>query len=496
MNVVMAAAEAIPFAKTGGLADVCGSLPIKLAEQGHRCSLFIPAYKRALHSGSPIWDTHVSFVVDLAGKQMAARILKTTLGNGTVDVYLVDQPLYFDREQLYGDEHGDFRDNSERFSFFSRCVVESIERLRLPVDIIHCHDWQAGLIPAYHKTNFGNLQWYGNAASVMTIHNMAYQGRFWQYDMNLTGLDWRYFNWQQMEFFGDLNMLKTGIAFADVVTTVSPSYAKEIQMPAHGCGLDGVLRAKGNRLSGIVNGVDYNVWDPRIDKNVAKNFGQENWREGKIACKQDLQREFRLPDRADVPLVGLIGRLAQQKGWDLVKPLLEAIVDTEDIQWVILGNGEARFADALMELARRRPDRVGVRLEFSDSLAHKIEAGSDMFLMPSRYEPCGLNQLYSLRYGTVPIVHATGGLIDTVNNYSDASAAVGVENGFSFQNYDLDSLKQCVLRAVDIYSREPNVWDKLVRTGMSQDWSWTNSATAYESAYRRARELAAIDGRL
>ena len=287
MNVVMAAAEAIPFAKTGGLADVCGSLPIKLAEQGHRCSLFIPAYKRAVHSGSPIWDTHVSFVVDLAGKLMSARILKTTLGNGTVDVYLVDQPLYFDREQLYGDEHGDFRDNSERFSFFARCVVESIERLRLPVDIIHCHDWQTGLIPAYHKTNFGNLQWYGNAASVMTIHNMAYQGRFWQYDMNLTGLDWQYFNWQQMEFFGDLNMLKTGIAFADVVTTVSPSYAKEIQMPAHGCGLDGALRAKGNRLSGIVNGVDYNVWDPRIDKNLAKNFGQENWREGKIACKQD-----------------------------------------------------------------------------------------------------------------------------------------------------------------------------------------------------------------
>ena len=177
MNVVMAAAEAIPFAKTGGLADVCGSLPIKLAEQGHRCSLFIPAYKRAVHSGSPIWDTHVSFVVDLAGKLMSARILKTTLGNGTVDVYLVDQPLYFDREQLYGDEHGDFRDNSERFSFFARCVVESIELLRLPVDIIHCHDWQTGLIPAYHKTNFGNLQWYGNAASVMTIHNMAYQGQ-------------------------------------------------------------------------------------------------------------------------------------------------------------------------------------------------------------------------------------------------------------------------------------------------------------------------------
>jgi hypothetical protein len=235
MHVVMAAAEAIPFAKTGGLADVCGTLPLQLAEQGHHCSIFIPAYKRALACGLSFVDAHVTFVVDMAGHSMAARILKTTISNGSakgkVDVYLVDQPRYFDREQLYGDERGDFRDNCERFCFFSRCVVEAIERLRIPVDIIHCHDWQAGLIPAYHKTNFRDLQWYKGAASVMTIHNLAYQGRCWQPDMALTGLDWQYFNWQQMEFFGDMNLLKTGIAFADFVTTVSPSYAMEIQTP-------------------------------------------------------------------------------------------------------------------------------------------------------------------------------------------------------------------------------------------------------------------------
>lgn len=496
MHVVMAAAEAIPFAKTGGLADVCGTLPIKLAEQGHKCSLFIPAYRHAMHCGTPITDTHVSFVVDLAGKPMAARILKTTLGDGKVDVYLVDQPLYFDREQLYGDQHGDYRDNCERFCFFSRCVVEAIERLKLDIDIIHCHDWQAGLIAAYHKTNFGNLDWYRNAASVMTIHNLAYQGRYWQYDMVLTGLDWQYFNWQQMEYYGDLNMLKTGIAFSDYVTTVSPSYAKEIQTPAHGCGLDGALRAKGNRIAGIVNGVDYQVWDPRNDKHLITNFGTDDWQTGKRACKADLQRIVGLPERSDVPLIGLIGRLAEQKGWDLVKPLLEQSVDTLDVQWVILGNGETRFANALSELAQRRPDRIAVRLEFSDALAHKIEAGCDMFLMPSRYEPCGLNQLYSLRYGTVPIVHATGGLIDTVQNLSDVNDTSGNANGFSFQNYDLDSLKQCVWKALDIYSRESSIWDTLVLKGMSQDWSWTNSATAYESAYRRARELAAIEGRL
>ena len=291
MHVVMAAAEAIPFAKTGGLADVCGTLPLKLAEQGHRCSVFIPAYKRALACGLPLVDTHVTFVVDMAGRPMAARILKTTLGDGRVDVYLVDQPLYFDRDQLYGDDRGDFRDNCERFSFFSRCVVEAIERLKLPVDIIHCHDWQAGLIPAYHKTNFRDLKWYRNAASVMTIHNLAYQGRYWQHDMSLTAMDWQYFNWQQMEFFGDINLLKTGIAFADFVTTVSPSYAMEIQTPAHGCGLDGSLRIRGNRLAGFVNGVDYGVWDPRIDIHIAKNYSSEDWQSGKKHCKTDLQNQ-------------------------------------------------------------------------------------------------------------------------------------------------------------------------------------------------------------
>ncbi|MEQ1828406.1 MAG: glycogen synthase GlgA [Pirellula sp.] len=495
MHVVMAAAEAVPFAKTGGLADVCGALPHVLSQRGHRCSIFLPAYRRALHAGVAFSDTHVSFVVDMAGKPMAARVLKSSLGNGDVDVYLIDQPLYFDRDQLYGDEHGDFRDNSERYCFFSKSVVEAIDRLRLPVEIIHCHDWQVGLIPAYHKTNYGNKDWYRNAASVMTIHNMAYQGRFWQYDMTLTGLDWQYFNWQQMEYYGDLNLLKTGIAFADYITTVSPSYAREIQTPTHGCGLDGSLRAKADRISGIVNGVDYQAWDPRQDRHIVQQFSSADWLSGKRMCKADLQKTLGLPERAQVPLIGLVGRLAEQKGWDLVKPLLEDFADTMDVQWAILGNGEARFADSLSELARHRPDRVGVRLEFSDALAHKIEAGSDMFLMPSRYEPCGLNQLYSLRYGTVPIVHATGGLIDTVIHLNEANYADGIANGFSFSNYDFDSLKQCVKLALDTYSREPRVWDTLVQKGMAQDWSWTNSAAAYEVAYQRARELAALDAR-
>jgi starch synthase len=496
MHIVMAASEAVPFAKTGGLADVCGALPKQLVARGHHCSLFLPGYRRAMNTGLPVEDTHVSFVVDMAGKQVASRILKVRLHEGAVTVYLVDQPHYFDRDHLYGDEHGDYRDNAERFSFFCRSVVEAVERLRIPVDIIHCHDWQTGLIPAFLRTNFGQKQWYRHAASLMTIHNLAYQGRFWSQDMHLTGMDWQYFNWQQMEFFGDLNLLKTGIAFADFLTTVSPTYAREIQTPEHGCGLDGILRSKQSRLVGIVNGVDYNVWDPRHDTHIAQNYGIENWRDGKQLCKSDLLNLLGLPTKRDWPLIGLIGRLADQKGWDLVKPLLETSLENLPAQWVILGNGEQRFASVLSSLAQRFPDRLAVRLEFSEAMAHKIEAGADMFLMPSRYEPCGLNQLYSLRYGTVPLVHATGGLMDTVTDMNVPAVSSDHATGFSFSNYSLEGIHECVSRALNTYSHDVSQWGKLVANGMRQDWSWSSSASFYEIVYSRAREQAAIEGRL
>jgi starch synthase len=496
MHIVMVTSEAVPFAKTGGLADVCGSLPIQLASRGHQCSIFLPGYRRALQSGLPIEDTHVSFVVDMAGRQVSSRILKSSLNDGAVCVFFVDQPHYFDRNGLYGDEHGDYRDNAERFSFFCRSVTEAIDRLRLNPDIVHCHDWQSGLIPAYLRTQFGNKQWYQHAASVMTIHNLAYQGRFWSHDMPLTGLDWQYFNWQQMEFFGDLNLLKSGITFADFITTVSPTYAREIQQPEHGCGLDGVLRSKQQRLIGIVNGVDYAVWDPRHDSHIAQNYGVENWRTGKAACKLDLQNIMRLPTSESVPVIGLVGRFAEQKGWDLLKPFLEDSIERFNAQWVILGNGEQRFASALSDLAHRYPFKISVRFEFSDSLAHKIEAGSDMFLMPSRYEPCGLNQLYSLRYGTIPLVHRTGGLADTVTDCNPQTVESGSATGFVFGDYSYDSLRNCVESALNVYSQDTSLWGTLVERGMQQDWSWANSAAQYETVYSRAREQAAIEGRL
>jgi len=481
----MISAEALPFAKTGGLADVCGALPSRLAAMGHRCSVFLPCYERATQAGYAMTDTHIGFVVEMAGKFVAARILKATLDDGPVDYYFVDQPHYYARPNLYGDEHGDYSDNCERFSFFCRAVVQAIDRLRLPVDIVHCHDWQAGLVPAYHRTRFGNHAWYDHAGSVMTIHNLAYQGRYWSKDMPLTGLDWKYFNAEQMEFYNDLCFLKTGIVFADMVTTVSPNYATEIQRPEFGCALDGVLRNLGDRLSGIVNGVDYKHWDPINDSSIPQSYSVNNWKSGKAAAKAALQRELGLPLQSETPIIGLIGRLASQKGWDLVIPLLESWVKHHNVQWAVLGSGEARFQKALREIAGDSTSKIGVCFDFSDRMAHAIEAGADMFLMPSHYEPCGLNQLYSLRYGTVPIVHAVGGLVDTVTDTSEASLNSGTATGFAFYDYDVESLRNRVEQAIDLFQHDKETWSKIVETGMKQDWSWGNSAERYVEVYDR-----------
>lgn len=485
VDIVMVSSEAVPFAKTGGLADVCGTLPLKLAAMGHRCSIFLPAYQRVFQTGIEIHDTHIGFVISTGGRQVACRVLKGTLGSSPVDFYFIDQPHYFDRAGLYGDSHGDYRDNCERFCFFNRAVVQAIETLRLPVDIIHCHDWQSGLVPAYVKTNFENLAWYQRAASVMTIHNLAYQGRFWQHDMALTGLDWSRFNMHELEFYGDLCLLKSGVVYSDAITTVSPTYAREIQTPQFGCGMDAVLRSRSESLTGIVNGVDYLVWDPFRDTCLPQTYSVENWKEGKQAAKSNLRQELGLPQIDGQPLIGIIGRLADQKGWDLIIPLLRRWLHDHEAQWVILGSGENRYQDALSELAHHAPHRLALRLEFSEPLSHRIEAASDMFLMPSRYEPCGLNQLYSLKYGSVPIVHATGGLVDTVVDTHSATLENRTATGFSFHEYSVDALHHGLMRAYDLFLREPARWSQIVETGMNQDWSWGESAKQYVGVYQR-----------
>jgi starch synthase len=362
-------------------------------------------------------------------------------------------------------------------------VMEAIRLLDLEVDVLHANDWQTGLLAAYLKAEYRGVPGYENIGTLFTIHNMAYQGLFWHWDMLLTGLDWKYFNWQQMEFFGNLNLLKTGLTFADRLNTVSSRYAEEIQSAPLGCGLEGVLEHRRDVLSGIVNGADYREWDPATDRSLPANYTPEDFQAGKAICKAALQTELHLPLDPKIPLVAFIGRLVEQKGVDLLAAAVRDWVRSHEVQWVILGTGDAAYQDQFSMLAQRFPHKVATRLEFSNPLAHRIEAGADMFVMPSRYEPCGLNQLYSLKYGTVPIVRATGGLVDTITNLDEHTLADGTANGFSFGEYSALALTDSLSRATGAYNR-PEVWQRLVQNGMRQDWSWTASAKRYVELYR------------
>ncbi len=500
MNILMATSEAVPFAKTGGLADVCGALPVEIARLGHQAALILPAYRQIHYSGLPVTPMGIDFIVPIGSKTVTGHLLQSKLPAADVPVYFVQQDYYFDREELYRLNGKDYTDNCERFVFFSRAVLEAIRLLELQVDVVHVNDWQTGLVPAYLKIEYRTLPRYQQTASLFTVHNMAYQGQFWHWDMLLTGLDWKYFNWHQMEYYGKLNLLKTGMVFADAITTVSPRYAQEIQTPAFGCGLEGALQARRDSLFGILNGIDESEWNPDADPLLAANYNADTVEGGKPVCKAALQAEVGLPQRADVPLVGMIGRLADQKGFDLVAQVIPDWVARNDTQWVILGKGEPIYHELFKHLAQQHPDKVAVRLEFSDVLAHRIEAGADIFLMPSRYEPCGLNQLYSLRYGTVPVVRETGGLADTVVDASEQSLAAGNANGFSFREDNPLALSETLARAVDAY-RQPAMWRQLITTGMRQDWSWARRAKQYVKIYEqivervrsgRAAELASV----
>ncbi len=483
MNIVFASSEVVPFAKTGGLADVVEALPRELEKLGHHPIVFVPAYRHVHQCGMPIEPTDIQVSVTLGSKVVTGRLLRSHLRDSQVPVYLVEQDAYFDRPQLYRDNGSDYKDNCERFAFFCRALMQSLGALGVPVDVLHCNDWQTGLIPAYLQIEHAHVPFYKRIASLYTIHNLAYQGSFWHWDMLLTGLDWKYFNWHQMEFHGHLNLLKTGIVFSDAINTVSPQYAKEIQEAPLGCSLEGVLRHRSDVLSGIINGVNYDIWDPAHDRLIAANYDVHTWQQGKARCKASLQQELGLPVEPRHPLIGLVGRLADQKGWDLVAEVMQRWVGHRDAQWVILGTGEDTYHHLLYRLSREHSHKVAARLEFSDHLAHAIEAGSDMFMMPSRYEPCGLNQLYSLRYGSVPIVHRTGGLADTITDATPENLASGTANGFSFTTYDAGNLEQSLTRACQMYAFEPDQWKHLVETGMGQDWSWTHSAHQYLDLY-------------
>ncbi len=497
MNILLASSEVVPFAKTGGLADVCGALPGEIQKLGHQVTVFMPAFRSIYQANTEIYPTGVRLEIPLGNRIVTGTLLESKLPGTNVKVYFVDQPGFFDRDGLYGIQGQDFEDNSERFIFFCRAVLESIRLLQLETQLIHANDWQTGLIPALLRCEYAENPLYEKIASLITIHNMAYQGSFWHWDMLLTGLDWKYFNWKQMEHFGQLNLLKTGIVFADSINTVSPTYAKEIQTPEQGCGLEGTLIHRARDLSGILNGIDENEWNPATDQHLPANFcppsqpGQlvsADSLQAKLICKTSLQTEMKLKPDPEAPLIGIVGRLASQKGWPLILPVMRKWLQNNDVQWVILGTGDPDYHHVLNSFHRQFPHQLSVTLDFSNELAHRIEAGADMFLMPSEYEPCGLNQLYSMAYGTIPVVRRTGGLADTVVNATVESVGNGTANGFSFDEFSQSALEHALSRAVRMYREDRQTWTQLISTGMTCDWSWSNSAKKYCTLYAKTIE--------
>jgi starch synthase len=477
MRVVMASSEVVPYAKTGGLADVVGALPRALRRLGVDVAVIMPKYRSITAERFPLRRTDWMLQVPVSSQTVTAGVLQSELDD-EVPVYLVEADQYFARAGLYGTPDGDYLDNAERFAFFSRSIPALLQHLGAP-DVLHCHDWQTALAPVFLRTDVSRYPGLEQVRSVLTVHNLGYQGLFWHFDWHLLNIDWRYFTADWLEFYGKINYLKGGLVSADAITTVSPTYAQEIQTAEFGHGLDGVLVARRQALTGILNGVDYEDWSPENDPHIAARYSVDDLT-GKAACKADLQAAVGLPVDPKVPLIGIVSRLADQKGFDLLAAVAPQLL-RKRLQVVVLGSGDARYQDLFLDLAGQFKKRLAVRIAFDNTLAHKIEAGSDMFLMPSRYEPCGLNQMYSLRYGTIPVVHATGGLQDTI---VDFHARSGDGTGFKFTDYTAEAMSACIERALHVYRAEKS-WSTLMRNAMHADFSWDRSAAAYADLYQR-----------
>lgn len=487
LRIALLTSEAVPFAKTGGLADVAGALPNALNRLGQRATVILPCHRSAWKAGVPIRATGITAQVPVGTALVNADFLEAVVPDrdpshpGTRFI-LIDQPAFFDRRSLYGEHGSDYRDNAERFLFFTRAALAAIQELDLKPDLIHCNDWQTGLVPVHLREPLGSS--WSQVACLLTIHNMAYQGSFPASDFRLTGLPPWLFDYRGVEAYGRFNFLKAGLVFADAISTVSPTYAREIQTPEFGCGLDGLLRHRAGDLFGIVNGIDPAQWNPAIDPHLAQTYDRDTVLEGKAVCKAFLQRRASLPERPEVPLFGAVGRLDPQKGWDLLARVLPNFLAHHDVQLVVLGEGQPRYHELLDHLASDHPHKVRAFLEFSNALAHQIEAGVDFFLMPSLYEPCGLNQLYSMIYGAVPIVRATGGLADTVIDATPDALAQDQATGLVFRDATPEALAHALERALDLF-HQPHLLHRLIRSAMSRDWSWDRSARDYVALYRR-----------
>lgn len=473
----MIGSEALPFSKTGGLADVLGALPQALARLGWNVTVVLPRY-RGTAAGTLVDRT----VLRVGGYQTEAQFFEAPMGDGARAI-LIDAPALYDRDSLYASGGSDYADNARRFGVLARAALEFAARRGPAPDVVHAHDWQAGLAPVYLRTLFASHPVLGGTPSVFTIHNMAYQGLFQPDWLPRLDLPWSLLSVDQLEFWGKISFLKGGITAADFITTVSPQYAAEIQTPTFGFGFEGILRARAADLAGVLNGIDTGQWDPSCDPFLPKPFSAADI-SGKKAAKAALLKRYALPASGKAlrrPLIGMISRMVDQKGHDLIAALGDEL-SALGAAFVVLGTGEPRYEDFWRGFAARHPDRVGVRIGFDEGLAHLIEGGADMFLMPSSFEPCGLNQMYSLRYGTVPIVHRVGGLADTVTDYAPGRPGA---TGFVFDVHTPQALLAALQRAVAVFG-QPGEWRALQSAGMAKDHSWDRSAREYVRIYERS----------
>jgi starch synthase len=477
MRLLLATSELHPYSKSGGLADMVGALAKALGRAGHRVGVVTPLHRGIRGRFAGLLEMDYRLAVPVGAEWMEGRVFTLEPSPG-VTLYFVDHPECFDRPGLYNEAQVDYPDNARRYIFFSKCVAHLARFLTWAPEVVHVHDWQTGLVPLLIRHQAAHEGWQAAPRSCLTIHNLAYQGNFPRADYALTNLPPQYFNPDGAEFHGQLSCLKAGIAYADVLTTVSPRYAREITTPEFGCGLDGVLRSRAASLIGILNGVDYEEWNTAQNPQLRHPYSVRSLR-GKAETKQELQAEMNLPQEAGIPLFANITRLTDQKGVDLQLGALEEMLSA-DLQFVLLGSGDPRFQDAYRDLARRHPGKVAVRVGFDQGLSHRIEAGADFYIMPSRFEPCGLNQMYSLRYGTVPIVRATGGLDDSV---IDPAEDAGRANGIKFRELSVRALAKALRKALVLY-QSPALFARFRRNGMKADFSWEQTCAHYLPVYQ------------
>jgi len=479
MNIAFAASECVPFSKTGGLADVVGALPRALAAAGHSVSVYLPRYRQTKLSDARTVVPSITIPFD---DRYRFCSVVTGGGHSGVNFYFVEYPEFFDRDALYGTSAGDYPDNAERFALFSRAVLEASKILGVP-DAFHCHDWQSALIPILLRTQYAEDPAFHDVGTVFTIHNMGYQGLFAPDTLPLVNLPWDLLAIDKMEFFGQVNFLKGALVYSDFITTVSRKYSQEIQTTEYGFGLEGVLHDRAASVTGILNGVDYDEWSPQTDKFIAAKFSPENLGD-KAKCKQDLLTTFGVTGaNLQLPVIGIVSRFAAQKGFDLIAQIMDRLA-LEEMIVVALGNGDKQYEEMFVRMQKQFPQKIAVKIAYDNAVAHKIEAGSDMFLMPSKYEPCGLNQIYSLKYGTVPIVRATGGLDDTIEPWD---ARTGKGTGFKFTDYSGEALLLTIKHALKAF-RDQSSWQTLMRNGMNKDFSWNASAKEYVRIYERVRQ--------